>query len=89
MFGSLNYFYYISIVIEREMIKEKPKSNGIEIDLTGPQGNAFFLLGTASNLCKQLGVDTKPVLDDMKSGDYENLIKVFDLHFGDFVTLYR
>ena len=71
------------------MIKEKPKSNGIEIDLTGQHGNAFFLLGTASNLCKQLGIDTKPVLDDMKSGDYENLIKVFDLHFGDFVTLYR
>jgi hypothetical protein len=23
------------------------------------------------------------------SGDYENLIKVFDKHFGEFVTLYR
>ena len=31
----------------------------------------------------------KPVLDDMKSGDYENLLNVFDTHFGDFVTLYR
>ena len=70
------------------MIKTK-QNNGIEIDLTGPQGNAFFLLGTASNLCKQLGVDTKPVLDDMKSGDYENLIKVFDHYFGSVVTLYR
>ena len=71
------------------MIKEKLKTNGIEIDLTGPQGNAFFLLGTASNLCKQLGYHDKPVIDDMKAGDYENLVKVFDLHFGDFVTLYR
>jgi len=25
----------------------------------------------------------------MMSGDYENLVKVFDNHFGQFVTLYR
>ena len=71
------------------MILEKPKQTGITIDLTGPQGNAFFLLGTATDICKQLGYDSKPVLDDMKSGDYENLLNVFDTHFGDFVTLYR
>jgi hypothetical protein len=71
------------------MIKQKPQNNGIEIDLTGPQGNAYSLMGTAANLCKQLGYDSKPVLDDMKSGDYENLLNVFDTHFGDFVTLYR
>ena len=71
------------------MIKDKPQSNGMEIDLTGPQGNAFFLLGTVQKLCDQLGYHAKPVLDDMREGDYENLISVFDKHFGDFVTLYR
>ncbi len=71
------------------MIKTKSKTRGIEIDLTGPQGNAFFLLGTASNFAKQLGIDSKPILDEMKSGDYENLVQVFDRHFGSFVTLYR
>lgn len=71
------------------MIKQKPKSIGIEIDLTSPQGNAFFLLGTAQKLCKQLHLDSQPILDDMKSGDYEHLVQVFDNHFGDFVTLYR
>ena len=71
------------------MIKEKTESMGIEIDLTGPQGNAYYLLGTANNLCKQLGYDSKPVLDDMKAGDYDNLISVFDKHFCDFVTLYK
>ena len=41
------------------MIKKKPKPTnlGIEIDLTGPQGNAFYLLGTASKLSKQLGME--------------------------------
>jgi hypothetical protein len=71
------------------MIKSKKKSLGIEIDLTGPNGNAFFLLGTASNLSKQLGLDGKKIQTEMMSGDYEHLVNTFDKHFGHFVTLYR
>ena len=59
------------------------------IDLTGPQGNAFYLLGTASKLSKQIGLDVNKVLDDMKSGDYEHLITRFDYHFGDLIDLER
>ena len=70
------------------MIKSK-KQTGIEIDLTGPNGNAFYLLGTASNLAKQLGLDSKEIQNEMMKGDYEHLVKTFDKHFGHFVTLYR
>ena len=70
------------------MIKSK-KNTGIEIDLTGPNGNAFFLLGTAGNLAKQLGLNSKEIQAEMMKGDYEHLINVFDNHFGHFVTLYR
>ena len=59
------------------------------IDLTGPEGNAFFLLGTASNLCKQLDIDEESVLEEMKSGGYENLINTFDKHFGSIIDLER
>jgi hypothetical protein len=72
------------------MIKRKRQSNKIQIDLTGPQGNAFFILGTASRLCKQLGrTDTDAILDEMKSGDYEHLLEVFEREFGDLVIMYR
>lgn len=74
------------------MIKQKQQTNGIEIDLTGPQGNAYFLMGTAKNLGKQVGMGDsyiKEMLDKMMSGDYENLVKVFDDEFGSVVTLYR
>lgn len=71
------------------MIKQKPSTGKIEIDLTGPQGNAFFLLGIARNLAKQFGMDSKKITSEMMSGDYENLIKVFDREFGSVVTLYR
>lgn len=70
-------------------IVSKPKTYGIEIDLTGPQGNAFFLLGTAKKLASQLGLDGNQIMEEMKSGDYENLLQVFDKNFGSIVTLYR
>ena len=62
------------------------------IDLTGPQGNAFYLLGTAMNLCEQIGFSdlaTQGILEDMKSGDYEHLITRFDYHFGELIDLER
>lgn len=71
------------------MIVEKPKSNGITIDLTGPQGNAFYLLGTAKNLANQLGLNGVEIMEEMKSGDYDNLVNTFDKYFGSFVTLYN
>ena len=70
------------------MIKSK-KNKDIEIDLTGPDGNAYFLLGTADDWAKQLGLDSEAIQAEMKAGDYENLVNVFDNYFGDFVTLYR
>ena len=69
-------------------IKDK-KRYPIEIDLTGPDGNAFVLLGKAKNFAKQLELDGDKIVDEMTSGDYENLLEVFDKYFGSFVTLYR
>jgi hypothetical protein len=71
------------------MIKKKEETFGIEIDLTGPNGNAFYLLGAADNLAKQLGLNGVEIKAEMMEGDYENLVNTFDRHFGHFVTLYR
>ena len=59
------------------------------VDLTGPQGNSFYLLGLASKLCKQLEIEDDIILDDMRSADYEQLIDTFDNYFGDLVDLER
>ena len=62
------------------------------IDLTGPQGNAFYLLGLASKLCKQIGIsehETNSILEEMKSNGYTNLIETFDKHFGMIIDLER
>ena len=73
-------------------ILTKDKFRKRVIDLNGPEGNAFCLLGTAMSLCKQIGISssrTKEIMDEMKSSDYENLIQLFDKYFGKLVDLER
>ena len=71
------------------MIRKKKHSKYEVIDLTGPQGNAFYLMKRAIELSKQLDKNSDSILQDMKSDDYEHLIQVFDRHFGSFVVLER
>ena len=71
------------------MIRKKQPKKEIIIDLTGPDGNAFALMGYAKQFAKQLGLDSEEIISNMTSGDYENLLEVFDENFGSFVILER
>ena len=57
------------------------------INLDGPQGNANVLMATAINLANQVGLDGDKIIVEMKSGDYINLVKIFDKYFGKYVIL--
>ena len=52
-----------------------------QIDLAGPDGNAFALMAMAQTWGKQLGLDTQAIIADMQSGDYEHLLEVFETNF--------
>jgi len=71
------------------MIRDKQPQSEIVIDLTGPDGNAFALLAYAKRFAQQLNLDFSKIQDEMTSGDYENLIQVFDDYFGEIVILER
>jgi len=71
------------------MICKKPTNGKVEVDLNGPQGNAFCLLGMANGWAKQLGIEWEPIHKDATSGDYEHLLAVLDKHFGNYVIFYR
>lgn len=72
------------------MIKEKETTpREIVIDLTGSDGNVFYLIGQGRKFCKQLGLDSNEFTTKMMSGDYENAVTTFDKYFGEFVTLLR
>jgi predicted CopG family antitoxin len=71
-------------------------SDYIYIDLRGPDGNAFAIIGICKNIYKQLPdlkkamfpIENKSISDitnEMMSGDYENLLEVVDKYFGDFI----
>lgn len=73
------------------MIKSKNELGGRkpEVDLTGPDGNSFVLIGMAKGWSKDLGKDFKKIQEEMISGDYENLLTVLEREFGDYVIFYR
>ena len=64
-------------------------SSGRVIDLQGPQGNAFALMGYADDFLRQMGRrdEFNAMRTDMMSGDYNNLLDIFEKNFGDYVTL--
>jgi hypothetical protein len=71
------------------MIRDKKPIKELVIDLTGPEGNAFVLLGYAKKLANQLDLNYDIIRTEMTSSDYENLIQVFDKYFGEYVILER
>ena len=59
----------------------------IVIEMNGPGGNAFHLLGLAGKLARATGVDGDAITAEMTSGNYDHLVKTFVEHFGEFVEL--
>ena len=63
-------------------------NSGRVIDLQGPQGNAFALMGIADDWLRQMGRrdDFRFMRESMMAGDYNNLLRVFEQAFGDYMT---
>ena len=71
------------------MIRAKQIAENVVIDLTGPEGNAYCLMGYAKKFARQLDLDGDEIIEEMKSGDYENLVATIDKYFGEYVILER
>ena len=72
------------------MIRKKKVSRSIVLDIDGSEGNAFNLIGTATMLGRDCGYSEKEIkemVDDMKSGEYINLLKILDKNFGSVVVM--
>lgn len=74
------------------MIRKKQKQSGpIVIDLTGHQGSAYYLMAIVQSTFKKSGAPElgESIIKEMKSGDYEHLLKTFDRYLGDHFILER
>ena len=68
------------------MIRKIKKTDQNIINLDGPDGNAFNLIGVLTGSFKKSGLDLKPVVDEMMSG-LPPFAKVFNWHCGVTYTL--
>lgn len=77
------------MILER---KHRQPKYPIEIDLSGPYGNAIHLMGLAAVWGRDLGYSEsriKAIQKVMIMGDYEGLLKVIDREFGEHVIFWR
>ena len=71
------------------MIRES-KNQVPVINLDGPDGNAFALMAYAKLYARDVGYASDEIeymVAKMRSGDYKNLVKVFDEYFDGYVVL--
>jgi hypothetical protein len=73
------------------MIRRKPKKFRPQIDLSGPQGNAYYLMAVVEKTFRQSGAPHlgKVIVEEMKQGDYEHLVRTFDLYLGQHFDIVR
>ena len=64
----------------------------VEVNLNGPDGNAFALMRKAKYLGVKLDLskdEIDNIVKEMLSGDYDNLVEVFITNFGQLVRLVK
>lgn len=62
----------------------------ITINLDGPQGNSFYLLGIANSLCIDKNLfpgELNVVISDLTKSDYNHLLTKFHKYFKNYVKL--
>lgn len=64
----------------------------IQVDLKGPEGNAFDLMAIAENIGKSLKVPKEQrdaIQKDMMSSNYDHLVATLEKHYGDYIDIYE
>jgi hypothetical protein len=61
----------------------------IIIDLNGPDGNAFVLLGIAKDLVHKNKFSWDSIYKELTDGNYDHLVKTMENYFGDQILFLR
>lgn len=69
------------------MATKTKNSEKLEIDLSGEVGKSFALRGAVITYAVHLGLDASDILKEMKKGDYQHHLKVFNKHFGNILQV--
>ena len=72
------------------MIRKRVEKFETIVNLDGPDGNAFNLIGLAIRIMRDSRMSEEeigPIVKEMQSGDYKNLVMTFDNYFKSSVIL--
>ena len=72
------------------MIRKRVEKFETIINLDGPDGKAFNLIGLAIRIMRDSRMteeEISPIVEEMKSSDYKNLVMTFDSYFKGSVIL--
>ena len=72
------------------MIRKRVEKFETIINLDGPDGNALNLIGLAVRIMRDSRMteaEIAPIVEEMKSSDYKNLVMTFDNYFKGSVIL--
>ena len=72
------------------MIRKRVEKFETVINLDGPDGNPFNLIGLAVRIMRDSRMteeEISPIVEEMKSSDYKNLVMTFDNYFKGSVIL--
>ena len=72
------------------MIRKRVEKSETIINLDGPDGNANNLIGLAIRIMRDSRMteeEIAPIVEEMKSSDYKNLVMTFDNYFKSSVIL--
>lgn len=61
------------------------------IDLSGPEGNAFYLMSVVKQTFRKSGARElgDQIVEEMMKGDYDHVVKTFELYLGDHFKLVK
>ncbi len=69
-----------------------PRPDKIQLNLSAPEGNAFYMIALAKNLAKQLHMSDNEIdhiVTEMMSRDNDYLVAIFEEKFGEYVDIYE
>ena len=72
------------------MIRKRVERHETIINLDGPDGNAHNLIGLAIRIMRDSRMteeEINPIVKEMMSGDYKNLVMTFDNYFKGSIIL--
>jgi len=76
------------MIVSRDEMPTRP----IEIDLSGPDGNAYVLMAYARDIGRRIGYSEekiKAIHKVMMMSNYEGLVHTFNDQFNEYVIIYR